>query len=437
MLDGTLRAPRRGYRHSPGGTAAGPARPDHEDVMRILLLTAGSRGDIDPFAALARRARAAGHEVRLAATGDVPGADGADTVRLPGDFAALAAAQGVSPLAAARSYRSVVAPMMAAMLHAAAATAVAHRPDVVVAHPKVLSAPLAAAHLGVPHVVAEIVPVLSPTRQFPAVGVTTLDLGPLNPLTYRLGAVAAAAFAGPLRAIRAELGLPLRGPLPGPVRHAVPVSPALLPPPPDWPATTRMTGQWHDEAGPDPGTDPELDAFLGRGDVLYAGLGSMVASGAARRGAAVVEAARATGRPVLVATGWGGLEVPAHLRGDDVLVRRAVPHADVLPRCSAAVHHGGAGTVHAVLRAGLPSVVVPFLADQPFWARHLHRRGLAAPPVPYRRLTTDRLTAGLAALPHSDTARAVGAAIRAEDGCAAMIELLEEVVSSAPRGRAG
>lgn len=399
--------------------------------MRILLLTAGSRGDIDPFAALARRARAVGHEVRLAATGDIPNAEGPDAVRLPGDFAALAAAQGVSPLAALRSYRSVVAPMMAEMLRAAAAIAVDHRPDVVVAHPKVLSAPLAAARLGVPHVVAEIVPVLSPTRQFPAVGVTATDLGPLNPLTYRLGAAAAAAFAGPLRAIRADLGLPPRGPLPGPVRHAVPVSPALLPPPPDWPATTRMTGQWHEPAGSGAATDPELDTFLDRGDVLYAGFGSMAASGAARRGAAVVGAARATGRPVLVVTGWGGLEVPEHLRGDDVLVRPAVPHADVLPRCSAAVHHGGAGTVHAVLRAGLPSVVVPFLADQPFWGRHLHRRGLAAPPVPYRRLTSDRLADRLAALPDPGVARAVGAAVRAEDGCAAMIGLLEEVVGSA------
>jgi sterol 3beta-glucosyltransferase len=99
------------------------------------------------------------------------------------------------------------------------------------------------------------------------------------------------------------------------------------------------------------------------------------------------------------------------------------------------VHHGGAGTVHAVLRAGIPSVVVPFLADQPFWGRHLHRRGLAAPPVPYRRLTTDRLTDRLTDLPDPGPARAVGAAVRAEDGCAAVIGLLEEVVAS--RGPTG
>ena len=75
--------------------------------------------------------------------------------------------------------------MMAAVLRSAADAAVAYRPDVVVHHPKVLSAPLAAARLGVPHVLVEIVPTVTPTREFPAAGVTTVDLGRFNRLTYR------------------------------------------------------------------------------------------------------------------------------------------------------------------------------------------------------------------------------------------------------------
>ncbi|OLT20761.1 hypothetical protein BJF78_09410 [Pseudonocardia sp. CNS-139] len=310
--------------------------------MRILLLTAGSRGDVEPFAALARRARREGHDVRLAATAGPAdlAASGVDAVGLAGDFAAVAAAQGVSPWAALRSYRSVVAPMMAAMLRSAVDVAMAHRPDVIVAHPKVLSARLAAARLGVPYVAVELVPTLSPTREFAAAGVTTADLGAANRLTYRLGAAAEAAFRGPLRRLRADLGLPSRGRLPGPALTAVAVSRSLLPPPPDWPETTRAVGHWHDGTG-DGEADPELDAFLARGDVLYAGLGSMTAPGAQERGRAVVGAARASRLRVLVVTGWGGLEVPAGTdSGDDVLVRRAVPHHLVLPRCAAAVHHG-------------------------------------------------------------------------------------------------
>lgn len=390
--------------------------------MRILLLTAGSRGDVEPFLALARRAAAEGHDVRLGVTREfVARAADVDVTPLDGDYAALVAAQGVSPWAALRSYRSTVAPMLAAILRSAARAALDHRPDVIVHHPKVLSAGLAAARLDVPHVVCEIVPTLTPTREFPAAGITARDLGPANRWTYALAGAAAATVAGPLREIRAELGLPRRGPLPGPARSAVPVSPALLPRPADWPASTVLTGSWHTTGGA-PQPDPELDAFLAGGDVVQVGFGSMASGDPAARGRAVVDGVRAAGRRALVVTGWGGLDVAAP--GPDVLVRTAVHHPTVLPRCAAAVHHGGAGTVHAVVRAGVPSVTVPFLADQPFWGALLHRRGLGAAPVPARRLTADRLARALDRLPDPAAVRSVAAAMAVEDGCGAALRLL-------------
>src|SRR5687768_14388526 len=170
--------------------------------MRIMLLTAGSRGDVEPFLALARRARDDGHDVRLGVTRDfVEVADGAgvDVAALDGDLTGVVAQQGVSAWAALRSYRSVLRPMMVAMLRSAAEAALAFRPDVIVHHPKVLSAPVAAARLGVPHVLVELVPTLTPTRELPAAGVTTVDLGRFNPLTYRALAGASRMFAGSLR----------------------------------------------------------------------------------------------------------------------------------------------------------------------------------------------------------------------------------------------
>ena len=65
----------------------------------------------------------------------------------------------------------------------------------------------------------------------------------------------------------------------------------------------------------------------------------------------------------------------------------AVDHEWLFPRCAAVVHHGGAGTVAAVLRAGLPSVVVPHMIDQYTWGRRLRELGAAAAPIPRRRLT--------------------------------------------------
>jgi sterol 3beta-glucosyltransferase len=399
--------------------------------MRLMLVTAGSRGDVDPFVALARRAQSAGHEVRIAVTREFVGSArsaGLDVTALDGDYSALVAGQGVSAWAAARSFRTVVRPMMTAILRSAADAALAYRPDVLVHHPKVLSAPLVAARLGIPHVLVEIVPTMTPTREFAAAGVTGRDLGRLNPLTYRLAAGAAAMFAGPLREIRTGLGLPARGELPGPALTLVPVSPTLLPRPGDWPGTTRITGAWHEPpAGRGPVVDAELEAFLGSGEVAYAGFGSMALGDAAARGAAVTAAVRGTGRRLLAVTGWGGLRIPPDVAGEDVLVRESVPHAEVLGRCVAAIHHGGAGTAHAAVRAGVVSVCVPFLADQPFWGALLHRRGLGAVPVPARRLDATRLGAALRSLPGPEPVRTAAAAMAAEDGCGTALTMLEEL----------
>lgn len=401
--------------------------------MRILLLTAGSRGDVVPFLALARRAQEAGHEVRLAVTREFVaevGAGGVEAAVLDGDFAELVRRQGVSPWAALRSFRSTVRPMLAAVLTSAVDAALDFRPDVLVHHPKVLSAPAAAAHLGVPHVLVELVPTLTPTRDFPAAGMGSRDLGPLNPLTYRATAAASSVVAGVLRDQRARLGLPARGPLPAPVVTLVPVSPVLLPRPHDWPATTVVTGAWHEPVlAAAAGTDAELDELLARGDVVCAGFGSMAAGDAEQRARTVVAAVRAAGCRALVVTGWGGMRPPPGLRGGDVVVRRSVPHAAVLPRCVAAVHHAGAGTAHAAVRAGVASVPVPFLGDQPFWAARLHRQGLAAPPVPARRLTADRLARALDVGADPVRLAAAARATAAEDGCATALAHLEEAVT--------
>lgn len=396
--------------------------------MKILLLTAGTRGDVEPFLALARAGTARGHQIRIAIP-DNSGADTAnlDTVSLRMDFAQLIGDQGVSPRAAARTFRAVIRPAMSRMLLAAVEHIVAFSPDVVVYHPKVLSAPIAAESLGVPAVIVETVP-LTPTREFAAPFMSIASLGPLNRATF------SAANAGPMM-FRNELKTALKILPAGPKRRAgtrfamVPVSPQLLPRPSDWPETTHLTGHWVAKPVAAHG-DGELEDFMNSGDFVYAGFGSMKAGDARERGETVTEAARRSGLNILVAGGWGGMDV-REVTGADVLVRDSVPHHLVLPRAAAAIHHGGAGTVHAVARAGIPSVVVPFIADQPFWGNLLHRQGLAPKPIPYRRLTKDRLTAALAASAGCrDRAVHVGGRLRKEDGTAVALSVLEDLAGS-------
>ncbi|WP_256105433.1 glycosyltransferase [Streptomyces sp. ODS05-4] len=394
--------------------------------MRILLQTAGSRGDVAPFAALARRAAAQGHEVRLCVPRDAVlsvNAGGVDVVGLDVDFRALAAAQGTDPWQALRSFRTTVAPAMRAFLLSAARAAADYGPDVLVHHPKVLCAPISAAALGVPRVRAELVPAVTPTRRFPAVGVVDRDLGPLNRLTYRASAGAERAFAPVLRAIRQEFGVPSRGALPPPALTVVPVSPALLPRPEDWPAHAHLTGAWYEDGREE--ADARVSAFLAAdGPVVYAGFGSMRQGDPRARARAVITAARVTGHRVLVATGWGGLAVPDDLLGDDLLVREEVPHADVLPRTVAAVHHGGVGTTHAVLRSGAVSVTVPCMGDQRFWGRLLHERGLAPPPVSGRPDAAALANAFRQAARYRPAVAVAARRVRAEDGVGRTLELL-------------
>lgn len=395
--------------------------------MRLLLVTAGSRGDVEPFVALARAAVAAGHDVRVAAP-DNSGvvADGVDLVSLGVDYSGLIETQGVSIGAALRNYRTAVKPIMRGVIVGAARAALDFRPDIIVGHPKVLSAPLIADSLGIPHVVVELVPTITPTRAFPAAGTITTDLGPLNKLTYLAASGATGMFRRELDEAARLLGV-RRGRRTSPAATLLPISPALLKRPDDWPPSVHITGPWvaDEPAGI---LDPEVVAFVEGGSFVYAGFGSMAVGDAGARGHALVDAVRARGERLLVTTGLGGLEVAPDLRGDDLLVVPSAPHDLVLPRATAAVHHGGIGTVQAAMRAGVVSIVVPFIADQPFWGAMLHRRGFAPAPIPQRRLDATRVDAALDAVPqYRESVAVVSERMHTENGMAAALALFDRL----------
>lgn len=401
--------------------------------MKLLLISAGSRGDVEPFAALARRAQRAGHQVRLAIP-DRSGVDTSelDTVSLHVDYSALIESQGVSPLAAMRSFSTVVRPTMRGVIVNAVTAALEYQPDAIVYHPKILSAPMIADELGIPHVLVELVPAVTPTTAFAAPGTVNADWGRLNRITYSAAQGAARMFARELREAQQVLGSH-RAAASRPRASLVPISPHVLPRPSDWPDSVHLTGAWLDTAPGNsrPEADAELEEFLAHGPTIYAGFGSMATGDAESRGRVIAEAARATNHRLVIATGLGGISVPRGIEGDDILVRSSVDHARVLPHVRAAVHHGGIGTVHAAARAGTPSVVVPFIADQPFWGAQLHRQGLAPRAIPQRALTASRLAHALAsASEYAHNVERVRRAMETEDGLAVALEVLERGVDS-------
>ncbi len=148
--------------------------------------------------------------------------------------------------------------------------------------------------------------------------------------------------------------------------------------------------------------------------------------GKARAGA-IVKAARSLGMKTLLVTGWGGLVPTAdHEQASDVLVRTAVPHSAVLPRVAVGIHHGGAGTTHAFVRAGTPSIIMPFLADQPWWGARLSSLGLG--PKPLSRATTRPSVIAKSiteALSQRDKVERAAATMAQEDGAGVALTIIE------------
>lgn len=394
--------------------------------MRPLLITVGSRGDVQPYLALALGLRAAGHRPLLAA---------------PRRFAPLAAAHGVefAPLndemlglqdtvrgqgvrAAITAARSVK-PMLRRMLDDQAALTT-ESADIVIYHPKSLGGPSIAEKLGVPALAGLLVPLYLPTAAFPSPILPFRVPRGLNRASWRISGAVEAPYRRTVRGWRADK-LGLRGtPRPvtalveaGDVLHAW--SPHLLPAPADWPAAARPTGFWSLPTGD--WTPPErLARFLDDGDPpVYVGFGSSAGGDPGTLTATVLEAVRLTGRRAVLSTGWGALRPEGE--PDGVLVIEEAPHEWLFPRVAVAVHHGGIGTVAAALRAGVPQVVRPFLGDQPFWADRLHRLGVAPAPVT-GRLTPGRLATAIeAAIPLAPAAGEPAARVTAEDGVATAI----------------
>jgi sterol 3beta-glucosyltransferase/vancomycin aglycone glucosyltransferase len=262
------------------------------------------------------------------------------------------------------------------------------------AHPAVSAAEAAAK----PFACVAFAP-LFPTRDYPPMGAPRL--GRLfHPLLWW---VAAKAMDGVLGArvavVRERAGLP-------PVKNVstavteracaglLAMSPALLPRPADFDEKIAVTGFWElHEGGTTSTVEEGLAAFLGAGDApLFFTLGSMAnlePDRALEAAHAAIRAARALGMRAVVQLP----EVEKLPPADDVFVTVRAPHAAVFPRCAVVVHHGGAGTTHAALRAGRPEVVVPHIADQFFWADLLYRRGVAPKPLPARTLDESGLTA--------------------------------------------
>ena len=234
------------------------------------------------------------------------------------------------------------------------------------------------------------------------------------------------------RALRGEPGLspfPFSGPFGEFGRSPEPVlngwSRHVLPHPPGWGAHLATTGYWFLDRTPDWRPPRGLADFLGSGPPpVSVGFGSMAGADPEGVTERVLRALRLAGKRGVLLTGWGGLsnaDLP-----DDLFEVGEVPHDWLFPRVAAAVHHGGAGTTAASLRAGTPTVIVPHFADQFFWGARVAGLGAGPRPAPRAKLTAERLADAIRRATGDagmrERARSLGEKIRAENGVERAVE---------------
>ncbi|MFJ4425459.1 glycosyltransferase [Streptomyces bobili] len=397
-------------------------------------MTAGSRGDVAPFTGLGYALVRAGHEVTLVTHerfAPLVVGSGVNFHPVPVDPRAelesergrglLRSSTGVGKLVrVARLARAVVGRVTDDLVAAARTS------DVLLLSASV--APLGhviAEGLSLPSLDLALQPV-APTREFapPMLGGGSWG-GVANRLSgHGVEWAVEQVFAPALPAVRARLGLPagrrvgLRRA--GPVLHGF--SPRLVSRPRDWRPDLAVTGYWwpYDRAQRLPAGVRE---FLDAGPApVFVGLGSATVPDPGRLGGEIVSGLRRAGLRGVVQRGWAGLAA----EGEDMLTVDEVPHSLLFPEMAAVVHHCGAGTTAAGVRAGVPAVPVPVQFDEGFWAQRLVAAGVAPGVVPLRGLTAGTLATALVRATREplfrDRARELGARVREEDGVGRVVE---------------
>ncbi|MCC6147652.1 MAG: glycosyltransferase family 1 protein [Anaerolineaceae bacterium] len=414
--------------------------------MKITIFAAGSQGDIQPCVALGKGLQQAGYQVCLAAP-----ADFADFIQhhnmsfhpLRGDVQQIMASDtgrkfmetgGANPLRSIRAVRTMIAPVIMEMAEDAYAACLGADAIICLGVFSAFGQAIAEA-LNIPIIHVEPTPLL-PTRSFAA---------PSWPIQKNLGGLHN-HFSGLamlqvlwfwylpfVKDFRQRLGLPAytvsrfhRTFKTTPMLSAY--SPNIIPHPADWPDTVNITGYFFLDPSADWQPSAELEAFLDAGDPpVYIGFGSMAGENPEKMAGLVLSALIKSKQRGILLTGWGGMRLD--LLSENVFVLDYAPHRWLFPRTAAVVHHGGAGTTAEGVHAGVPTVTVPFVLDQPFWGARVKALGLGTDPIPRKKLTAENLAQAITiAVTNPEMkkrANLIGKIIRTERGIENAVKIIQ------------
>eukprot|EP01018_Ginkgo_biloba_P018514 Gb_40347 [translate_table: standard] len=378
--------------------------------LNIAMLIVGTRGDVQPFVAVAKRLQEYGHRVRLATHAnfqDFVTSAGIEFYPLGGDPRALAGymarnkgflPSGPSEISLQRKQlKAIINSLLPACTEPDTESGAPFRAQAIIANPPAYGHVHVAEALRVPLHIFFTMP-WTPTNEFPH---------PLTRVMQSAGywlsyLVVDLLIWWGVRGIindfrKKKLKLPTIAYLSaysGSISH-LPTgymwSPHLVPKPKDWGVLVDVVGFCFLNLGSNYNPRQDFIQWLQAGPMpVYVGFGSMPLEDPLKTTDIILEALKETGQRGIIDKGWGNLgnfhEIP-----DYVFLLEDCPHDWLFPQCTAVVHHGGAGTTAAGLRAGCPTTIVPFFGDQLFWGDRVHAKGVGPPPIPISQLTTEAL----------------------------------------------
>ncbi|HWX67371.1 MAG TPA: glycosyltransferase [Rhodanobacter sp.] len=408
--------------------------------MKLAVVTYGTEGDTRPLAALCCALMDAGHETRLLADISTLGsakALGVPSAALAGDIkGTLQPDQSIAGVVAESDRLRSTVNALARIANVNAESwlrqivSVAQGCDAIIVGGLAAFAGLSAAeYLGVKAIGSGMIPI-TPTATFPSPFLPP-GIAPrwLNRASHQfVNRILWRAFRKTINAARSKAcGMPARTRAWTQHPMLYGVSPSLLPPPNDWPANAYLCGQWM-QSEQDWAPPTALSDFLVSGEPpIYIGFGSMTGFDKPKLLREMIKAV--AGRRALFYSGWSGVD--ASMLPANFFVIDETPHDWLFPRTSLVVHHGGSGTTHSAARAGVPSVVVPFAADQFFWADRLRQAGVATDALSWRHLDADQLTGRMEFAKTDAVAarvRALGKKMRAEVGLLNAVTSIEKIM---------
>ncbi|XP_072998610.1 sterol 3-beta-glucosyltransferase UGT80B1 isoform X1 [Typha latifolia] len=379
--------------------------------LKIAMLVVGTRGDVQPFIAFAKRLQEFGHHVRLATHRNfrtfVKSA-GVDFYPLGGDPRILAGymtrtkgflLSGPTEISIQRNQlKEIIYSLLPACTEPDLDSGAPFRAQAIIANPPAYGHAHVAEALGVPLHIFFTMP-WTPTNDFPHpfARVPQSAAYRLSYLTVDL--IVWWGIRGFINDFRKKkLKLPpiaYFSTYHGSISH-LPTgymwSPQLVPKPSDWGSLVDVVGYCFLNMGTKYQPPRELAQWIQQGPKpIYIGFGSIPLEDEKKITAVILDALKETGQRGIIGRGWGALgsfsEVPV-----GVYLLEDCPHDWLFPRCAAVVHHGGAGTTAAGLRAGCPTTIIPFFGDQFFWGDRIHGKGVGPAPIPISEFNVERLS---------------------------------------------